>query len=482
MSKLVFNPYLPSYEYVPDGEPHVFGDRVYVYGSHDQFGGNAFCVNDYVGWSAPTNNLTDWKYEGVIYRKEQDAYLEDAASRRLFAPDVQQGPDGRYYLYYAFDFSGVIGVAVCDTPAGTYEYYGHVHYADGTVLGNGENDYFQYDPGVLCDKNGKVFLYTGFRPEGEMSKRFSFAKPTAPGAMVTELEEDMLTVKKGPRIFLPCAGQAAGTGFEGHGFFEAASARMVGDDYYFIYSSENGHELCYAVSRYPDRDFRYGGVLISNGDIGYEGRREPLNYTGTNHGSIEKIREQWYIFYHRQTNGNPYSRQGCAEKITICEDGSIPQVEMTSCGLNQGPLPGNGRYPAGIACCLMSGTGAAPYLANTQISEEHPFITQDKEDEQCQYITNMRSGAKAGYKYFSVKALRRIAVIIRGNGSGIFRVQTDCQGDCIAEIPVKPSGLWQEASASAVELPDQIIALWFVYEGTGSIDFQAFILEEEEIC
>ena len=28
----VFNPYLPSWEYVPDGEPHVFGDRVYVYG------------------------------------------------------------------------------------------------------------------------------------------------------------------------------------------------------------------------------------------------------------------------------------------------------------------------------------------------------------------------------------------------------------------------------------------------------------------
>ena len=26
------NPYLPSWEYVPDGEPHVFGKRVYIYG------------------------------------------------------------------------------------------------------------------------------------------------------------------------------------------------------------------------------------------------------------------------------------------------------------------------------------------------------------------------------------------------------------------------------------------------------------------
>ena len=27
----VFNPYLPEWEYIPDGEPYVIGDRVYVY-------------------------------------------------------------------------------------------------------------------------------------------------------------------------------------------------------------------------------------------------------------------------------------------------------------------------------------------------------------------------------------------------------------------------------------------------------------------
>ena len=35
--KQAFNPYLPSYEYVPDGEPHVVDGRVYIYGSHDLF-------------------------------------------------------------------------------------------------------------------------------------------------------------------------------------------------------------------------------------------------------------------------------------------------------------------------------------------------------------------------------------------------------------------------------------------------------------
>ena len=35
------NPYLPQWEYIPDGEPRVFGDRVYVYGSHDKAGADS---------------------------------------------------------------------------------------------------------------------------------------------------------------------------------------------------------------------------------------------------------------------------------------------------------------------------------------------------------------------------------------------------------------------------------------------------------
>ena len=31
MKKQALNPYLPSWEYIPDGEPHVFGDRVYIW-------------------------------------------------------------------------------------------------------------------------------------------------------------------------------------------------------------------------------------------------------------------------------------------------------------------------------------------------------------------------------------------------------------------------------------------------------------------
>ena len=70
---------------MPDGEPHVFGDRVYVYGSHDAFGAPIFCVNDYVCWSAPVDDLSDWRYEGVIYKKTQDPG-NPLGIRSLYAP------------------------------------------------------------------------------------------------------------------------------------------------------------------------------------------------------------------------------------------------------------------------------------------------------------------------------------------------------------------------------------------------------------
>ena len=56
----VFNPYLPLWEYIPDGEPRVFGDREYIYGSHDRANVKAYCEQHYQVWSAPVDNLHDW--------------------------------------------------------------------------------------------------------------------------------------------------------------------------------------------------------------------------------------------------------------------------------------------------------------------------------------------------------------------------------------------------------------------------------------
>ena len=127
------NPYLPTCEYIPDGEPHMFGDRLCIFGSHDRFGGDAYCRNDYVCWSAPADNLSDWRYEGIIYRRDLDPTPIAELQHYMWAPDVMQGADGRYYLYYAFEWFNRVGVAVCDTPAGKYTFYGEVHYPDGKI-------------------------------------------------------------------------------------------------------------------------------------------------------------------------------------------------------------------------------------------------------------------------------------------------------------------------------------------------------------
>lgn len=477
MKKQAVNPFLPSYEYIPDGEPYVFGERVYVYGSHDKFNGSQYCENNYVCWSAPIDDLGNWKYEGIIYKKTQDPMCDDVEKRLLFAPDVQVGVDGRYYLYYAFDFLGVIAVAVCDTPAGKYEFYGHIHYADGTLLGSKEEP-FQFDPGVLVDDDGRVYLYSGFCPLDGPWEYFGMPKPIIEGGMVIELEKDMITVKKRPKVIFPYVVNGKGTSFEGHEFFEAPSIRKINDKYYFIYSSINGHELCYAISDRPDSGFEYGGTIISNGDIYLDGRsdKEALNYTGNNHGSIVEIKGQWYVFYHRQTNKHQFSRQACAEKIYIDEDGFIKQVEMTSCGLNNEPLVGKGVYEARIACNLMSYKGAKRYEFGDIVESYHPYFTQEGEDRENnpnQYIANITNGAIVGFKYFKIDKANRIFVTIRGKGNGVIKVSNLVNGEVISEILIESAKEWTKFAAPA-KFKKGIQGLYFTYYGSGFVDFMSF--------
>lgn len=63
------NPYLPLWEHLPDGEPRVFEDpdnpgklRAYIIGSHD-LTYTAYCGNDVRMWSAPVEDLSQWRDE-----------------------------------------------------------------------------------------------------------------------------------------------------------------------------------------------------------------------------------------------------------------------------------------------------------------------------------------------------------------------------------------------------------------------------------
>lgn len=489
------NPYLPLYEYIPDAEPHVFGDRVYIYGSHDQERGDTFCMLNYTVWSAPVNDLSNWRCEGDIYSAKQDP-LSNSERPYMYAPDVVRGNDGKYYLYYCLagykgkgGYNGPISVAVCDTPAGKYEYYGVVQNSDGSAF----NEFVLFDPALLND-NGRIHLYYGtlymfdevrnplvgpifdkvmggmFGRTKEEIKKYRETHGSIMGPIHVELQEDMLTVISQPsRIHPPCV---KGTSFEKHPFFEASSIRKVGDTYYFIYSSRQGHELCYATSKYPDRGFVFGGVIISNGDIGYQGRkkRDSVNVTGTNHGSIERIGDQWYVFYHRGTHRSDYSRQGCAEPIEIQPDGTIKQVEVTSSGLNNAPLIDQGTYPAPICCNLSN--GRMPYIGNKIIKKKIPAIYSDGND---RYISEICSKTYIGYKYFLFQKAKKIKIMIRGTAQGKLVIKHNLKEEQIGSfaVDVESSREWFTFEAN-ISTSLGLYPLYFIYQGKGRFDMLQF--------
>ncbi|MCL2698232.1 MAG: family 43 glycosylhydrolase [Oscillospiraceae bacterium] len=349
------NPYLPLHEYIPDGEPRVFGERVYIYGSHDRAGSDVFCDFKLKVWSAPVHNLNNWVCHGDAFHTApdrdhlSDTNWTDGKKNYLFAPDVVE-KDGKYYLYaYIMDARGC--VAVSDKPEGPFKLISQYKYniPEGRDEKYCNNGWF-IDPGVLVDDDGRVYIYCGFEK--------SFMAELNANNMVEVIDgtyaDDIIPV-------LPP-----------HRFFEACSPRKIGDVYYMIYSPVPGSRLVYATSKSPRGPFEYRGIIIDN-DENYPG--------GNNHGGVCKIGEQWYIFYHRMTNGTIMSRRACAERIEILADGSIPQVEMTSLGFEESLNPYK-ITPAEIACYL---TGGA------LITEKNVFE---------RYITNIKSGAVIGYKYF----------------------------------------------------------------------------------
>lgn len=461
----IFNPYLPSYEYIPDGEPHVFDGRLYIYGSHDRFGGNDYCMNDYVCWSAPLEDLSDWQFEGVIYRKDQDSHNYER--NFYFAPDVAQGKDGRYYLYYSVAHSSVMSVAVCDTPAGQYEYLGDVHDKSGHVIGSAAGDYYQFDPGIFVDDDGRIFLFSGFCPgklEDELGRKYV-------GCHMCELEDDMLTVKAGPKIVIdrnnPCP--------EEQRYFEAPSMRKFFGKYYLIYSVRIGG-LHYYISDKPDGNFVYGGRIHSTSDVGINGHTvdNPVYPNGNTHGSLVELNGKYYIFDHRLTNHSSYCRQGVAEQVFFDENGHIAQVESTSCGLNDGPLVGEGTYPAYIACALMDFNTYADKEERGRLTLR---ITQDGEDRECepgQYIKGIRDNCLVGYKYFSFEQCKGVALNLRGTAKGTLHIRITENGGPVASMPLElATSEWQ-----TVEIPfalnSEKSGFYLVWQGDGAFDFLDF--------
>ena len=393
------NPILPSWEYIPDGEPRVFGDRVYLYGSHDRAGCDAFCDWKLKVWSAPLSNLNQWQCHGDSFRTrpgENRPADTPWTDHELYAPDVVE-KDGKYYLYaYIVGAKGAIGVS--DKPEGPFRLLSQYKYTDAV----GDSGIFN-DAGVLVDDDGRVYVYYGFE-----------------GSHMNELNpETMCDVLPGSyRHPVMPDGQEIP---EERRFYEASSPRKVGDTYYLIYSPRKGSRLAYATAPSPTGPFTYRGYIIDNG-VDYP--------AGNNHGSIACLNGQWYVFYHRMTNHSITSRRACVEKITILPDGTIPPVEMTSLGFEDALNPYQ-PVPADIACVLTGGC----------------FITEL--DLFTRVITRITDGCVMGYKYFDFGedfTGEPLTLALKTRGQG-----TPCQVHVRLDSPTGPEiGLCQVGTGDGI--------------------------------
>ena len=373
------NPYLPNWEYIPDGEPRVFGDRIYVYGSHDRKDSIDFCDYKLKVWSAPVSDPTKWVCHGDIFRSRDghDSPSDvDWTDELLFAPDVVER-GGKYYLYaYIVNAKGC--VAVADRPEGPFRLLSRYEYDIPNPYDNGTF----IDPGVLVDDDGRVYIYCGYQ-----------------GSYMCELKDNMYEAVPGSYKLdiIPTA--------EPHRFFEACSPRKINGTYYLIYSPQRGSCLDYATSDSPTGPFTYRGTIIDNG-IDFPG--------GNDHGSVCCVNGQWYIFYHRMTNGTIMSRRGCVERIEILPDGTIPQVEMTSLGFEESLNPYDFTQ-ADTACVLKGGC----YITETSVFERP--------------IVNVTDGCVMGWKYFDfgedfASKTMQIRLKLRGTGSrGRVHVRLDSE-------------------------------------------------------
>ena len=419
--KTVGNPYLPLWEHIPDGEPYVFEDpdnpgkqRVYIYGSHDSRISD-YCGMEFVVWSAPVEDPSQWRYEGEVFKVDKNGKGEpqDTADV-LFAPDVAlvTDADGKktYYLYPNDQVGGRNGlIAKSDRPTGPFTVCNwskdDPNKADGVLA---------FDPAVFVDDDGRVYGYWGFERSYGAELDPATMATVKPGAKVVE---DMVSGKNQPGDFR---------------FFEASSIRKIKDKYVFIYSRwtkdgefglpDTNYTLAYAYSDKPLGPWTYGGTII-------DGRGRETNeqgdtiasavVSGNTHGSICLIGDQWYVFYHRQTGTNEFARQAMVAPITVkVEEGPGGKVEISEGEFNSEGFALNGldpleRHSAGIACWL---TG--PKVAEHQWPDNifygsyvaASYGTDDKFDapydlrNNTNPVVNNTDGSIVGYKYFNFTA------------------------------------------------------------------------------
>ena len=408
------NPFMEPWERIPDGEPRIFTDsatgekRMYVYGSHDSCA-DCCCGPDHVVWSAPVDDLTNWRHDGVAFHINQlDGMVftpENAAqityhpeTEHLFAPDVIYHPQSKTYWMFVFTSATKhIFAAESDRPEGPY--------TNPRYIGSG------FDPAVLVDDikdengNQRVYLYWSVE-----SERTAFA-----------CELDPITLKKiEGTVHVPIGHSCAENGNDTMPhrnlapfyFFEGPSIRKVGSFYVLSYAKTDDQpgigslaEIGYAYSDNPYGDpgmgntWQFGGTIIDNrGEFikdPYSGEIVATYKGGNNHGGMIETNGQWYQVYHRETNLGS-ARQAMAEAINLRIEGEkliIDQAEVTSQGFRTAGLNPYERQYAVSACF---GLGSYTFDVNPTLDFDPASVREDR-----YLVTNLKNHSWLGYKYFN---------------------------------------------------------------------------------
>lgn len=310
--------YLFPEDYMADPSVHVFGDKLYIYPSHDWDSGETFDddgghfqMKDYHVLSLEDVMGGEVHDHGVIISVDEVPWAE----KQMWDNDVVE-QDGKFYLLFcAKDYTGIfrLGIAIADRPEGPF-----IPQPD-PIRGS-----YSIDPCLFKDDDGKVYVYFGgiwggqlqWYKDNKMLKCEYLPERNEPAlpSRVTRMSGDMLQFDEAPKAVLVVDdnGQPL-TADNPHRFFEASWMHKYQGKYYFSYSTGDSHLLCYATGDNPYGPFTYQGVIL-----------EPVVGWTTHHG-IAEYKGQWYLFHHDcvPSNGQTWLRSLKVMPLNYDENGRI---------------------------------------------------------------------------------------------------------------------------------------------------------------
>ena len=239
--------------------------------------------------------------------------LSSVRLRNFWAPDILQGDDGRYYLYFGNCQAGCnIYGYVSDTPTGPWK---KLDENDTPVIANGypREGFPSLDAQFFRDDDGKIYAYWG--------TWVHYNKGYAVGQLDPAT---MASVGQGANIPLDQTPEP----------FEAAYLLKRNHKYILMYSGASCHDETYNV-RYAWADSPYGPftpgannpILSTNAD---------KTVHGPGHHSVLKEADNYYIVYHRHDypfTGGGMSRQVCIDSLIFENDTVIRTVVPTHRGI-----------------------------------------------------------------------------------------------------------------------------------------------------